>query len=231
MVSQNVLRVINTQMPRKAKILISALLISALTYLLGWSSVFTVKKVEYIGIEEPIQISTVVRKVGDLTGTKLARIEPRRISKSIESISWVRSADVSRNWLSSSVKISIRARVPIGEFAGRYIDASGVIFDPIGPPIDVPQVSAPNPEIGLSAVKLFTSLPQDFRQMIASMNARSASDFSMIVTYEGRRLTLRFGSADEEDLKIKVFKALVALEENKNISTIDVSAPHAPIVK
>jgi hypothetical protein len=44
-------------------------------------------------------------------------------------------------------------------------------------------------------------------------------------------LTLRFGNADEIDLKIKVFKALVALEENKKVSMIDVSAPHAPIVK
>jgi cell division protein FtsQ len=218
-------------MPRLVKVLISVLLISSLTYLLGWSSVFTVKKIQYIGIEEPRQISAVERKVGDLTGTKLARIEPRRISKSVESLSWVRSADVSRNWLSNSVKISVRARVPIGAFAGRYIDASGAIFDPIGPAIDVPQVSAPNPEIGLSAVKLFTSLPQDFRQMIASMNARSASDFSMIVQSNGRQLSLRFGNADQEALKIKVFKALVALEENKNISTIDVSAPHAPIVK
>ena len=49
--------------------------------------------------------------------------------------------------------------------------------------------------------------------------------------YKRQGLTLRFGAANDVDLKIKVFKALVALEENKNISTIDVSAPHAPIVK
>jgi hypothetical protein len=53
----------------------------------------------------------------------------------------------------------------------------------------------------------------------------------MIVAGPSRSLTLRFGDADEIDLKIKVFKALIERSENKNISTVDVSAPHAPIVK
>ena len=218
-------------MPRVIKILIALILISSLTYLLGWSSVFTVKKVQYQGISNPSQITAVERKVGNLVGTKLARIEPRRISHTIESLSWVDSADVSRNWFSSSVTLSIAERIAIGAYAGQYIDAAGEIFDPIGVPANIPQVSAPNPEIGLSAVTLFASLPQDFRQNISSMSARSANDFSMNVNTQGRVLTLRFGSADEVDLKIKVFKALSEREENKNISTIDVSAPHAPIVK
>ena len=218
-------------MPRIVKILISVLLLSSLTYLFGWSSVFTVKKVEYSGMSNPNQISAIERKVGILTGTKLARIEPRQISNTIKSLSWVDGADVSRNWLSSSVNISVQPRTPIGAFGNSYIDASGTIFDPIVKPVDVPRVSAPTPEIGLTAVKLFTSLPQDFRQNIASMNARSSNDFSMIVQDPERQITLRFGSADEVDLKVKVYKALVALEENKKVSTIDVSAPHAPIVK
>jgi cell division protein FtsQ len=218
-------------MPRKVKILLAVLLISTLTYLFGWSSVFTVKKIEYKGLTNAVQISAVERKVGNLNEIKLARIEPRRIANSIKTLSWIKDVDVTRHWISSSVTISVTARVPIGAFAGRYIDATGAIFDPVGPATNVPQVSAPTPEIGLLAVKLFTSLPEDFRQNILSMNARSASDFSMTLRAQQRGLTLRFGSAEEIDLKIKVFNALTALEENKNISTIDVSAPHAPIVK
>jgi len=232
---QSVSRIINFQMPRIVKLLVSVILLSSLTYLLGWSSVFTVKKVQYTGISNQSQISAVEGKIGDLTGTKLARIEPRQISNTIETLSWVNGADVSRNWFSGSVSVSIKPRTPIGIFGTRYIDASGAIFDPIFdptvPPVDVPRVSAPAPEIGLAAIKLFTSLPQDFRVDIDSMNARSANDFSMILQAPGRQITLRFGSADDVDLKVKVFKALMALEENKKVSTIDVSAPHAPIVK
>ena len=84
-------------MPRLVKIFIATALIGALAYLLGWSSVFTVKRVEYNGITDLLQISVVEKRVGDLTGTKLARIEPRQIVNSIKDISWVADADVSRN--------------------------------------------------------------------------------------------------------------------------------------
>lgn len=231
MAYQNVSRIIDFQMPRLVKILISVLLLSSLTYLFGWSSVFTVKKVEYSGISNSNQISAVERRVGDLTGTKLARIEPRQIANTINSLSWVNGADVSRNWFSGSVSISVQPRTAIGAFGTSYIDASGTIFDPIVPPVDVPRVSAPTPAIGLEAIKLFTSLPQDFRANIESMSARSSSDFSMILQAPARQVTLRFGSADDVALKVKVFNALMALEENKKVSAIDVSAPHAPIVK
>jgi len=218
-------------MPRIVKILIAAIVISSLTYLLGWSSVFTVKRVEFSGITNPNQISAVQNKVGKLTSTKLARIEPRQIARSISSLSWVAEAEVSRNWFSSSVTIAVKPREPIGAFAGRYIDSSGIVFDHVGAPVQVPQLSAPSAEIGLSAAKLFASFPQDFRQSISSMSARSTNDFSMIMGGQSRSLTLRFGDAQEIDLKIKVFKALIERPENKNISTVDVSAPHAPIVK
>lgn len=218
-------------MPRFAKILIAVALISSLTYLLGWSSVFTVKKIEYKGISQSQQISTIERKIGNLTGTKLARIEPRRITSAIKSISWVAGAAVSRNWFSNSVTIAIKVRIPIGAIDGRFIDSTGFIFDPVGPVANVPQISAPSPEIGLSAVALFASLPQDFRANVTSLSARNAENFTINLKGPHQGLTLRFGNAEEVDLKINVFKALVALEENKNISTIDVSAPHAPIVK
>jgi cell division septal protein FtsQ len=218
-------------MPRLVKILISAVVVAALAYLLGWSSVFTVKKVEFNGITNQGQILAVEKKIGNLNGIKLARIEPRQMASSIKSISWVKSADVSRNWFSSSVSISVEARVPIGVFGGRYIDSAGVVFDPIGTSAKVPLVDAPNTEIGLLAIELFTSLPEDFRQNVTSLRATSAADFTMAIKGPQKALILRFGSADDKELKIKVFKALAALDENKNISTIDVSAPHAPIVK
>lgn len=218
-------------MPRIVKAFISILIISSLTFLLGWSPVFTVKRVEYSGITNPLQITAVEKKVGNLIGAKLARIEPRQSARSITSLSWVEQADISRNWFSSSVTISVKARRAIGAFNGRYIDSSGAIFDPVGVSVEVPQIGAPTPDIGFAAAKLFAALPEDFRQNISSMSGRSANDFSMIMAEQGRNLTLRFGDADEIELKIKVFKALIERKENKNISTVDVSAPHAPIVK
>ena len=52
-------------MPRLVKILISAVVVAALAYLLGWSSVFTVKKVEFNGITNRGQILAVEIKIGN----------------------------------------------------------------------------------------------------------------------------------------------------------------------
>jgi hypothetical protein len=40
-----------------------------------------------------------------------------------------------------------------------------------------------------------------------------------------------WGTNSDLNLKIKVYEALIALKENSKIVTVDVSAPHAPIVK
>jgi hypothetical protein len=48
---------------------------------------------------------------------------------------------------------------------------------------------------------------------------------------ENRRLLVQWGSLDDLALKVNVYKLLLALPENKSIKRIDLSAPHAPIVK
>jgi hypothetical protein len=47
----------------------------------------------------------------------------------------------------------------------------------------------------------------------------------------GKKLEVRWGDNSENELKFKVYQALLALPENATITRIDVSAPHAPIVK
>ena len=57
------------------------------------------------------------------------------------------------------------------------------------------------------------------------------SFFGFTGTPKNKTLEL-FGRKNEKsELKIQVIKALTALQENRNIHRIDVSAPHAPIVK
>jgi len=40
-------------------------------------------------------------------------------------------------------------------------------------------------------------------------------------------LEIRWGTDSENELKLKVYKALIALPENAEIKRVDVSAPHA----
>jgi hypothetical protein len=48
---------------------------------------------------------------------------------------------------------------------------------------------------------------------------------------DGRDLQIAWGKNEKTALKIDVINSLLALPENKNIRKIDISAPHAPIVK
>ncbi|MEI9908175.1 MAG: hypothetical protein WDO06_10125 [Actinomycetota bacterium] len=46
-----------------------------------------------------------------------------------------------------------------------------------------------------------------------------------------RTINIFWGDATSTKLKVRVFQSLIALPENVNISFMDLSAPHAPIVR
>jgi hypothetical protein len=52
-----------------------------------------------------------------------------------------------------------------------------------------------------------------------------------VVNNAGKDLEIRWGIDGDNELKLKVYKALIALPENASIKRVDVSAPNAPIVK
>lgn len=203
-----------------------------LVYLLAWSPIFTVKTISTIGVPTGISSNSIISKSGITVGEKLARTEPRSIEKLLNETSWIKRVSVSRNWLKGDVSIAITARVPVGLYKGRAIDASGTIFDlPGAQPTGLPTVSAATPELGLIAISLFTMLPSDLRGSLISMSATNASSINSWHREPGRNIKVTWGSAKEIDLKVSVYRALLALPENKTIRRVDLSAPHAPIVK
>ncbi|MEN9906726.1 MAG: hypothetical protein RL475_924, partial [Actinomycetota bacterium] len=66
---------------------------------------------------------------------------------------------------------------------------------------------------------------------VISLSAHNDSNIAMQIALNEREIRVLWGANEKSALKIEVINALVALEENKNIRRIDVSAPHAPIVK
>jgi cell division septal protein FtsQ len=214
-----------------AGILVAALF-AGLVYLFAWSSIFSVSSVSLTGAPTPESKNSIL-KLAELTpGQKLARVEPRAIARRITHLPWVKSVEISRNWINGKVEIVITPRTPTAYFNGATIDASGTIFTLPGfGGGDLPRVSASTPQLGLSAITLFQGLPKDFKSQVISLSAHNDSNFAMQVSLNGREIRVLWGKNEKSDLKIQVIKALTALEENKNIRRIDVSAPHAPIVK
>lgn len=199
-----------------------------IVYLIAWSSLFTVSKVVVTGTEQ----TSIQRLSGVSIGEKLARVEPRSVGAKLQLELWIEGVKLSRNWINGTVTIEVTPRIPIGIFAGRFIDKDGTIFDiPGGSPQSLPVVEASSTEVGLFAIELFTQIPQTFRSKVITIKAKNQDSFELNLKEGSRMLNLIWGSNSDLNLKIKVYEALVALKENSKISIIDVSAPHAPIVK
>jgi cell division septal protein FtsQ len=202
-----------------------AIIVGLASYALGWSTLFTVSSVEIKGTDQFLPQSV---KVGE----KLARVEPRAVASTYENFAFVQDAQVSRNWISGKVTISITTRTPVAIFNNQAIDDSGKAFVVKGNlPAALPQIQASNVEIAVTAVKFMTSLPDEIRSGLKILKVRSTGAYVMDVDVEGRKVEVRWGFATDNELKAKVYKALLAQPENAKLKRMDLSAPHAPIVK
>jgi cell division septal protein FtsQ len=216
---------------------IIVVLLSGLAYLLGWSSIFSVKSVEISGAPTAAVQVEIEKKSQIELGQKLARVNPQSVSRKIEKLPWIDDVTISRNWLNGVVAIEIRSRQPLALFnsdqvPGQTIDAEGQLFSLPGfNTSNLPVISARSPESALKANELFTQLPENFRSQITSMMATSTNAFTLNTIMDGREIRIRWGDSQDVALKISVITKLLQLPENKRIKLIDVVAPHAPIVK
>jgi len=205
--------------------LATAIFVGAASYALGWSTLFTVSSVEVTGTDQRLPQSIRV-------GEKLARVEPRAVAATYEKFAFVQDAQVSRNWISGKVTISITSRTPVAIFNNQAIDDSGKAFVVKGQlPAALPQIQAGSVEIAVTAVEFMKSLPEEIRSNLKILKVRSTGAYVMDVDVQGRKVEVRWGFATENELKAKVYKALLEQPENAKLKRMDPSAPHAPIVK
>jgi cell division septal protein FtsQ len=192
---------------------------------LGYSTLFTVSSVEVIGSTRPLN-------TGITKGQKLARVEPRAVATKLEKLDWVRSAKISRNWINGKVVVELTSRTPIATFENRVIDSMGASFVPQGRrPEGLILIQAANLEDAKEGVKFLTQLPEELKSSLTVVKVRSTGALVLISQNNGKAIEIRWGSDSENELKLKVYKALIALPENADIKRVDVSAPLAPIVK
>lgn len=199
--------------------------IAGATYVLGYSSFFTVSSVEVLGSSKAIN-------TGIIKGQKLARVEPRAVATRLEKLNWIESVDISRNWINGKVVVELNQRTPIATYKNQVIDSTGTSFVPQGAkPEGLIEIQAGSSEDATKAVNFFTQLPEELKSSLTVVKVRVSGAFVLITDNNGKKLEIRWGTDSENELKLKVYKALIALPENAEIKRVDVSAPHAPIVK
>jgi cell division septal protein FtsQ len=212
-------------MNRRLILFASGLLLATATYILGWSTFFTVSSVVVKGTETQISSGIVV-------GQKLARVEPRAVEARIEKLEWIANAEVSRNWINGNVVISVIERTPVAIFDNQVIDSNGKSFA-IRTPVttQLVQIQASDLAIAVKAVSFYVSLPNDLKSAIRVIKVRSTGALVLETDRGGKKVEIRWGIDTEKELKLRVYKEVIALPENQSIKRVDVSAPRAPIVK
>ncbi len=205
--------------------LLTIIVLAGASYILGWSTLFTVSSVEIKGTSAYLPMSVQV-------GEKLARVEPRAVAATYEKFDFIQDAKVSRNWITGKVTIAITPRTPIALYNNQAIDELGKAFAPVGKPsANLPRIQAVNVEEALVAADFFASLPEEIKSALVILKVRSTGAYVLEVNVDGRNVEIRWGLPRDNPLKAKVYKALLAQPENALIKWMDLSAPHAPIVK
>ncbi len=213
-------------------LLLTALLITGLTYALGWSNLFTVSAIEVRGAPTKESSHLIELATGITSGQKLARVEPRAIAARISGADWIESADVSRNWISGKISVTVIPRKAIAKVNSLFMDTSGKTFVVTGPqPQGMPEVLASDAAAAFAGVKLLIGLPQDLREKVEVVEVRSTDMFVFRVNEKGHVIEVQWGADRENSLKTKVYQVLIALPENSKIKRMDLSAPRVPIVK
>jgi cell division protein FtsQ len=212
-------------MNRRILLLVAAVLLIVVTYILGWSSLFTVSAIEINGSNT--QIGS-----GIIKGQKLARVEPRAVAAEYENLDWVANAKVSRNWINGKVTIDLTERTPVAIYDNLVIDSMGKSFVlRSAPSTSLVQIQAGDLVAAIKAVTFFTALPTDLKAALTVVKVRSTGVLVLEINNAGKNLEIRWGNDGDNELKLSVYKALIAMPENAAIKRVDVSAPHAPIVK
>lgn len=213
-------------------ILIGLLLVGSAAYVLGWSSILTVKQVVVVGAPNPSEAFVIEHSIR--IGDKMARLESQSVSKTLQKFTWLDHSKISRNWFKGVVTVRVWTRTPIAQYQGHLIDRNGVVFDL--PSVDIthlPNITGTDASSAKFATDLLTALPLQLRSQILGVLVHG-SDWATLSINDpalNRVLSVVWGDLTNMSLKAKVYQALIALPENANIANVDVSAPHAPIVK
>lgn len=217
---------------RRILIPVAILMIASVAYVLGWSSVFTVKQVVVTGAPNPSEAFAIEHSFH--TGEKLARLESQAVAKSLKKYNWLDHSQISRNWINGVVTVRVWTRTPIAQFESHLVDGSGVVFDlPSVDPANLPAITGMNAASAKFGADLLMGLPVQLRTEVMSLAVHGSDSVVLSVKDPtlNRVLSVVWGDLSNMTLKARVYEALLSLPENSKITKVDVSAPHAPIVQ
>ncbi|MEY3093619.1 MAG: hypothetical protein EB043_00115 [Actinobacteria bacterium] len=234
---------------------ISVIITCLCAYVLGWTSLLAVDRVEISTQESDIkkQIELKLSEPPQLIniGAPMARVDRRGITARLRTMVWVDDVNIRRNFFTGVVRISVSPREPLARLSGEsgassvgflgkdlslfYLPKDAVTSASRAGEVDwatLPILTLRTQSEALrgSAVTLLAKL-KGAGLTVVSVEAIDNGNLSSKVRIGKRYLDISWGSVKEFELKIKVINELLAQPENKKIGKIDVSNPINPVVK
>ncbi|WP_116948419.1 cell division protein FtsQ/DivIB [Jiangella endophytica] len=217
--------------------LLGVAVVSGLVWLVGWSSVLSVKSVSVEGV--PSSLSDEVLSLAEApVGTPLARVDTDAVAERVAELPEAASVEVRRSW-PSTLTIDVTPRVPVAAVSvdGSWwsVDETGALFGAADSrPDGLPVLSAPGDDsasdvddaVRAAGVTVLTGLPDSLYDLVDTVEARSEADIRLELS-DGA--LVRWGTADDIDRKAEVLLALIDSQEEPP-SSYDVSAPEHPAV-
>ena len=201
-------------------------------WLVFFSATLSVTQVEVSG-NQLLSTDRVVRIAAVPEGEQLATVDLEDAVRRIETLSEVREAEVTREW-PDTVHITVTERVAVAvvELGGtiRGLDSEGIVFRdyekaPPGLPRIRPQISTDTVALK-EAAGVVSALPADLAARVDHVEVQTIDQISLVLR-DGREV--RWGSADESDLKATVLAEL--LLEVPQATVYDVSVPGSPTLR
>lgn len=201
------------------------------TWLLAFSSVFGVRSVEVRGVH--LLTPDEVRAAADVpNGTPLVRVDTTAITRRVERLPAVASAQVSTSF-PSTVVIMIEERAPVGYVShgrrARLVDGTGSEYRTVDhPPSGLPHFVVPSGErehsTAAAVAAVAAALPARLRPELRSIQALDPNSITLVLT--GHRL-VRWGTADQTGEKARLLPALL----RRRPSYVDLTDPGQPFTR
>jgi len=222
---------------RRIKILAGSLLIFVgITWLIGWSSIFTVKTITVTGLTKEAGISSeqLIKNSGVRLGDQMARINARSIARKLEIYPNIAEVNLKRDWPNHLIiKLNLKVPIAASKSGNQYLlyDSNGVAFASSQRlPKDTLLILGNSSKGITGAVKIFRNLPTQLSESVTAIAAGSPERiiFTFSTADQGRKIRVIWGSSLELEKKIQVASLLL---QRGSVRLIDVSAPMAPTTR
>lgn len=226
---------------RRRKILLTVvffLVLAALGWVMFFSPIFalTMSEVRVNGAKAFVSEDDIRAVITPHEGTPLARLNMSELGEDIARIPNVAEYVHTRRW-PRGLTVSITERVPVAAIprgdSFSLVDREAIEVDVVEElPDTIPLINIPGEDLDervlTTALAILEILPETVHEDIAKLTA-STQDNVVLTLRDGVRV--KWGSAQDSEVKVNVLEVLRPKAQELGKKTIDLSAPNLPIIK